>query len=69
MEVKGFCVNALNTPYGIIVTLYIDAVADLASMTKIIGADIDAVTRGSIAYDKNGDIAIFDGTSWNVVGG
>ena len=65
MEVIGYFVSGYETSFGTVATIYVDAISDISSMTSIIGMNITSLGRGSVAYDKTGAIAIFDGWSWN----
>ena len=67
MEIIGYLISGYETSFGTVATIFIDSISDIASMTSIIGMNITAVARGSVAYDKAGNIAIYDGSSWNAV--
>lgn len=47
------------------VEAYYDSVEDLEDIDKVVPSDV-TVEAGSLAYDADGNIAIYDGKDWKV---
>lgn len=50
------------------VELYCDNMSDLDTPSSYMPSGRN-IEKGSVAYDQNGNIAIYNGTQWNQVGG
>lgn len=47
------------------VEAYYDNLSDLDNISSYVPGEVE---KGSVAYNANGDVAIYDGTDWNVIG-
>lgn len=63
-EVKGYLRQSMHMSDGVYASIYIDSVDDLGKMQTIVGCDKKALARGSVAYDKNQNVVVYDGEHW-----